>query len=88
MRAMLPHDSAAEQTTLEALVARGIRACAVDVVEARVEHLDLALAFERVRQPHAVGDVTGCVLVEERVEEERPRPADAGLLGDERELAR
>ena len=38
-------------------------------------------------EPHPVGDVAGRVLVEERVEEERPGLADARLARDERDLA-
>src|SRR5215471_5042830 len=45
------------------------------------------LALERVRQTHPVGDVTGRVLVEEGVVEERVGLADPRLAGDESELA-
>ena len=41
----------------------------------------------RPRDPLAVRDVTGGVLVEQRVEEDDPGLADAGLAVDERDLA-
>src|SRR5205823_6707815 len=46
----------------------------------------VGLAVERIREAHPVGDVTGRVLVEERVEEKRPGLADTRLVRDQREL--
>src|SRR5207253_9248296 len=57
----------------------------VDVDVADVRAL-VELAVERIRKTHPVGDVTGRVLVEERVEEERPGLADPRLVRDERKL--